>query len=1308
MPINFNPDGVNPSDYAAAIRGPECTPAASPVAATLDTNAIPSCTRGNFQAGIAPQPVNIQQASPPATTPTAPAVNPDGAVGKLNRPALDWRVSGPFPQTLFLGCSVLDFNVSLDWGNSDGSSLTVTLIRDNMPTLSVSLSAIAQKGSRFYGMDYAAIKTAAESVKDVPNHYYNNMVPPEATREALRLALAALPDNYTEAQYRAIIDQYPWSPPAPFKDNNGNGIIPGKLYYYNNNGVFEQRYWLGPDPGFIADPDPDHNKWSYNGKTGEGINIIGAPVRFKCGDFEFCGVVSDWKKSMGSSGLQYTVTVTTPAYLLRNADLIVGHYPGTVYTKNTALATVAPPPRADFDNTIPLKTWETTYQTKYANAFTNGTRTYKSYISGPINITGPALTGSFTGDIKNDGNLPNVFNLYGYLETYGPLGFGGARRNDMGVKYNLLVGALEVLTNGSVPLADFGQFGAYGGLVGSCAEPPYKYNDNTDNNWTTPLIVGGAPTAQHEIATPDQNRLGVIAGADNPAAKDTPPGWITQGYGSMTMWDVGFIPPGLHGPSNTYKQIYYLDLTELPAMPDLMRYDSSGNPTISLSEFIDDICDKGGCDYFWEHVYYAQRNFLKLRTVSRKTQPPDNAVLQYLKGYRGARTSVEYGQELNTNARTRSMYIGGYQKRLVQVKNFRLGKSQSSYIYSPFTKKFVVINTKEKNRIRLPNVGSTRNPYNLVMGAANTNLNELSNNYWGNDTNWNVSGAGAGAQAETDDENKGVELNQFGQSADTRAGRGVITESSYTNIGNYQLSTAKAYNFNDLVTWTAKIRSTADTTSDTMATKVGKTILKAYTYVAEWMNNTADYIDGIGRRWSNPYSTNVSGRVTSGRVQSSTLTNTDSEGVNSTKRPKTVKTKITTLNRFFPLMHDVICPYFGSYKILPIDGFANIANDNEFIKTPRPVWYDLWTNQVVIVFSVADLPMTGLPLLGTYNGGKSFIVTETELRAAMSGFDTWRDYCAAKTFKPDIITMIRNFLCPPTNPPTIPGDDDPQTGTNSGNPDKRNSPAATRQAGDIEDGGAGGAASSVPPAGSVFDINHIDNCDYCEWFKGLFSFPKMNINNSSVLYAKNPINIGMTMPGAYDAMKIIHRFFENVAKTYYGRQFMVKLPMIRTYIDREVYYINEGGSSSTLAFLDPIKIFEGDGRIYTNWQVSPAGAWEEPGNAIDDSIVVGGWYANIFQNDQGLIGPILGFWSSMNFDYESYFVCKLMSNSLTDPESTKGAAFKIGDFIHNQYGCVSQAVIPTSTDAASDGSPTTTVTTNPTAKGLGKSVPPPP
>lgn len=1266
-----------------------------------------------------PTPANLTMDTPPSPTKTRRAriIQPPA---KLNRPPFDPRLAGPFPQTLFMGCSVVDFNVNLGWGSNDGSTLTVTLVRDTMPTFAVSAGSIADKSARYAGMDHGVLKAAAESVREVPNHYYNSMKPPKALIESLQNALASLPANYTEEQYQRVLDAHIWNPPEPFKDVNGNPIVPGKLYYEYNTSTktYEQKYWLGPDPGFIG--DKDGNAFTYQGSKGWSVGIIGAPVRFVMDEFVFCGVVTDWRKNISSGGIQYTVTIQTPVHLVRNAKLILGHYAGSVFTKNTALPVITPPPRAEYDTTIPLTPWESLYQASYPSAFVAFNRVYKSYISGPVNITDSFVGNqaaynkfvdqSWKGDIKNDGNLPNVINVYGFLESLGPGFFGGARFNELGIKYNTIIGALSAMLSTPSP----SPFNPFGGLVGMSAEPPFKNPQNADNNWIEVFHLGDRPQVQDSLSVPDaQTALGNIGGSVNPAAQNASASYSNTTYGGpKTIWDFGFIPPVLSTTSNTYKQLYYLDLTELPVMPDLLRYDCISQKTVSIGDFIDEVCEKGGSEYFWEMLNLnngfgaANYNILKLRTVSRKSQPPDNVIEEYLRAYIGAQTQIDYGKEFNADAKTRVMYIGGKQKRLFQAKNFRLGKSQSVHIYSPITKRFVVLDTKERNKVRMPNAASVRHPLTLLRGAENTNLNEIATTFFANDENWRSTqydgGGGERFQTEANDENPAVqraEPNNAGKGpARKRASKTTVTESPIVWQGNYLPSTTLPLNrYKDIVSY--KIRSQQSRENSGNKKTFQQVLQQGVDIVYQGLLGAAftglQLATNVVGRWLKMRTTNTPWKSPATPPAFTNVYGEDETtniGVKSKKSKTNIETKITTINRFFPLMHDVICPYFGSYRVLPIDGLANFYNNADYIKTPRPVWYDMWTNQIVVVFNVADLPRTRMILTGTYANGTSFIVTESELRAALANEDAWINYLSAKLFKPDIVHMIKKALCPLSTTIPIPPVDPPtQRGTSEGLADRRNDPAAAGQAAEIAtDGGAG---SSVPASNAFgFDVDNLDECDFCKIFMALFKMPKLNLMNGSVLHATPPINLKAGLASAiYDDLIILHSFFQNVARKFYGREFMVKLPMVRTYIDRTTYIIDEGFSSGS-DYLGAMRIMEGDGKIYSNYKISTQGAWEEAGNSIDDQMVIGGWYSNIFTNDNGLIGPILGFWSSMGFDYESYFICKLLKDQKDklDPEKTRGSLFKLGDIVQPKRVCLDNTAGTAGT--VTDNSSTTPVT----------------
>ena len=126
-----------------------------------------------------------------------------------------------------------------------------------------------------------------------------------------------------------------------------------------------------------------------------------------------------------------------------------------------------------------------------------------------------------------------------------------------------------------------------------------------------------------------------------------------------------------------------------------------------------------------------------------------------------------------------------------------------------------------------------------------------------------------------------------------------------------------------------------------------------------------------------------------------------------------------------------------------------------------------------------------------------------------------------------------------------------------------------------------------------------------------------------------------------DALKdlqILHKFVAEIGK-YYGKKYMVTAPRLASYKDDEADLILP-------TFAGNAYIFQGDGKFYYNYEPTNDGAWEEYGNFIDDSIVVGGthWYA--LSDDAGKIKPIIGYNASPYFDYLRFSMCQLTASGL--------------------------------------------------------------
>tara|TARA_R110000824_G_scaffold7728_4_gene34982 strand:- start:8 stop:4285 length:4278 start_codon:yes stop_codon:yes gene_type:complete len=254
-------------------------------------------------------------------------------------PCTPSTVFGSFNHTLFLGCSIVEFSVSMGW-NEQVSELTVALVQDD---------CVAPEAS--------------------PKHFYNASLSESTTLEA--------------------------------------------------------------DPGFF----------------GEQYDIVGLPVYFRAGEFEFSGIVQSWEKNTSSSSNPaYAVKVASPLLLLSNAELIIGDY------------------------------------------------------------SGPVAGGSFFGITDA---IYNVFNVYGFLESFGEscpqisqtsegfyeggdkgdsgpdgavfgtdsLGYGGSDANENGLQWSAIQDALRVLIS-SVPTYkdNFSPYGriVYRGLALSSLPSPWS------------------------------------------------------------------------------------------------------------------------------------------------------------------------------------------------------------------------------------------------------------------------------------------------------------------------------------------------------------------------------------------------------------------------------------------------------------------------------------------------------------------------------------------------------------------------------------------------------------------------------------------------------------------------------------------------------------------------------------------------------------------------------------------------------------------------------------------------------------------
>lgn len=863
-----------------------------------------------------------------------------------------------------------------------------------------------------------------------------------------------------------------------------NRIIPGKVYYFldNTTGTLKSRYWKKADPGFFG------NSTKIDGtgadKTAEATtyryDIIDTPVYFKMGDFSFGGFVQSWSRNLNSGGKQYSVIINGPSSILNSCYVIVDKFAGSIFSR--------------------------------ANTTTGIYGTPKNYIGINSNI-------DYNNTHLKKGILPNVFNVYGFLESFGTNNFGGSGKNDNGVSLNYIMDALSVLTSLSpdstkklwpgitteLPRTAFSPFGR---IISKC-----MVKDKADTDLYSPI-------------TSAFSSFGVI-----------PPQSNFSGIGS----------PNIEGGDRCQ---FVLDLNDLiyadrgrtiKRLPDDIR---TTGPVMSVMELINLVAEKTGQDIFIEMVptVHSASNvihIIKVRTISRLQQPRPNIIENTIKsmecnGYHVSSNS--FGKEKNETP-ARAMIIGGQQQRLYQVKSYRLAYSQSNFIYNPKTGAFI--------NYRVYNAPNS-DPKTLT--SFNTNL-------------------------------------QYGHGKVRPVNFGTTRNKLLTDW----LNTNRGFTYHDILNDEDKSQGTAASFSSADGT---------------W-SDSSETGSGLSAVYGNYYgATKITGN-----------------------------TPTAANDRWIPLYMDTICPFFGFVNDETSTVSIAGSDSNSDHRQVRPVWFDSWTGQINVVININELPTLnvglnktslgasfGLPYtytrsiatgtkvfdktgqLTTLPDAEYFYITESEIRAALAGFDNFLVYCLSKTYKPDLIEMVRRayYLQTFNKLKTI----------------------------------------GSPPGAAVSDAEAKDIAQKeTDWYWKLMGG---NIGGDD-LYPV-PISPDKTDGSQYiqekalQDLKLLHKFVAEVGK-HYGKKYMVTAWNLQSYKDESLF----GAAFSTTQGYG--YIFQGDGKLTYNYTPTNDGAWEEYGNVIDDSIVVGSpeWYA--MTDEQGKIKPILGYNNNYNFDHVRYAKCQAANNS---------------------------------------------------------------
>lgn len=211
---------------------------------------------------------------------------------------LPYKKVGPFPQTLFLGCSVVSTSHNMAWG-SESSNCSVKLVKD--------LAAHPSDPA------YASLNTNISTVVNntSPSNVFNTLnLDGTDTGKTLHKNLA----NREQAiESRRVVDDIRNTTPTRNKDT-------GKKCWNPHDFNAAPVDWVGPDPGFVGD----------NNFVGKRLfNIIGVPCFFRFDDITFGGCVSKW--TMDSS--TYSVDLSGPGAILKGVQLILNNYYGSISSR---------------------------------------------------------------------------------------------------------------------------------------------------------------------------------------------------------------------------------------------------------------------------------------------------------------------------------------------------------------------------------------------------------------------------------------------------------------------------------------------------------------------------------------------------------------------------------------------------------------------------------------------------------------------------------------------------------------------------------------------------------------------------------------------------------------------------------------------------------------------------------------------------------------------------------------------------------------------------------------------------------------
>lgn len=360
-------------------------------------------------------------------------------------------------------------------------------------------------------------------------------------------------------------------------------------------------HWVDGDPGFLGD---------Y-------YSIIGTACSVRFEDLIFTGLLNKWTYDNGL----YSVNLSGPGSLLKGAKLIINEYRGTV------------------SSLMPF-------------TGDNGQN-----IAVPYN--NPTVP-TFFGNSISHGNIPNLFNIYGWLQNQG---FGFAKVSDYGISALQVYNVLKILLGG----------GEYADKLDANGNPILNDPDGRTQNVFSPY---GAIVAKSPIGI---NR-------DNQDILLNTLGSTFSGTNSSTSFTKLGLLRTLMAVDSQFRCLLRLDMSQVPAPAPGIYLPLQAS--MSIEEFISFCCQGAGYDWNCSIVpdldTSAYSATIKINTFSRRIQYPPNVIKNFLRNLSAGDNVVSYdlGQEFK-DQNVRKVVMGGKQERLIQAMTHTLSRFRSSRIYNP-------------------------------------------------------------------------------------------------------------------------------------------------------------------------------------------------------------------------------------------------------------------------------------------------------------------------------------------------------------------------------------------------------------------------------------------------------------------------------------------------------------------------------------------------------------------------------------------------------------------------------------------------